>query len=74
MKTTIETTVKTLGKLSFQKEVKVKPIHHYYDESKSYVKSNCPICESAGLHIDLSSSTPHNCPTCGINLDWRDKE
>lgn len=59
----------TEGEQLYQTIVKAKPIPHYYDEAKTYIKYRCPICEVCDIHLAITSDLD-NCPCCNINLDW----
>lgn len=57
------------GEHTYQNKVAVKPVPHYYDEDKKYVKYRCPICEQFGSRHSIWEGAP-NCPICNVNLEW----
>ena len=59
------------GKLVHNSKISVKPVTHYYEEN-DYRKYTCPICDNVGCNHQVTKGE-HNCPICGINLEWEDK-
>ena len=60
------------GNCVYKNRISVKPITHHYGKDEcgcEYYKYSCPICDIVGCNHQITEGE-HNCPICGINLDW----